>query len=57
MTGEKEGPEVVKLPRVAATLVLGVAVHDSNPGTQRLRQENENFKASLGCIARTCLKN
>jgi hypothetical protein len=57
MTGEKEGPEVVKLPRVAATLVLGVAVHDSNPGTQRSRQENENFKASLGCIARTCLKN
>jgi hypothetical protein len=33
-----------------------VVAHTSDPSTQELRQEDHVFEASLGCIARACLK-
>jgi hypothetical protein len=35
---------------------LNVEVHICNTSTQRLRQEDTEFKASLGYVARLCLK-
>jgi hypothetical protein len=36
----------------------GVVVHTYNPSTGKVeRQEDREFKASLDCIVRTCLKN
>jgi hypothetical protein len=34
----------------------GVMVHTHNPSTRGIRQENYDFKASLGYIERPCLK-
>jgi hypothetical protein len=33
-----------------------MVVHASNPGPRRLRQEDGEFKPSLGCISRPLLK-